>query len=403
VATILFAQELGAGLGHINKLAAIAAHLREHRIVFVLREPALGIGAVSALGENIVLRASEAWRFDEPRSAASPATMADVLHDLGFADPAALRRAGEFWDGVLDAERPDLIVSDFSPGLRMMATGRVPMVAVGNGFTIPPDLHPLPRIAGSPRAAPPASAAADAAVLAAVNVLRARSAASPLASAAALFRGDETFVSVLPLLDPYRDIREDLVGVPFNIPAVKAGAPAGQRRGIAIFCYVGAEWPGVNVLLTALNGLAAPSEIFVRGIDPRKLAPHCAPQVGIHPVPADFRDVLPRVRLCVHNGSLGIASAGLLAGTPQLALTSTLEQEQIAHALAANGCGVGAHVGNGADAAELRSLIEAMLGDAALQARAAVLARKTQQQLAALDADPVLTITQTCRRLLERG
>jgi hypothetical protein len=46
MATILFTYEFGAGLGHLNRLLAVATRLTGHRLVFALPDMALGRAVV---------------------------------------------------------------------------------------------------------------------------------------------------------------------------------------------------------------------------------------------------------------------------------------------------------------------------------------------------------------------
>ena len=132
----------------------------------------------------------------------------------------------------------------------------------------------------------------EAAILATVNAVRHEIGLPPFDGVAALFQGDETFVAAYPFLDPYQELRTDPPIQPFNLPTLAAGPPVDQRTGPHVFCYLDADYVGINPLLTALNSLATPSQIFVRNLDPREVARHCAPQVGIYQGQADFGFVL---------------------------------------------------------------------------------------------------------------
>ena len=164
-----------------------------------------------------------------------------------------------------------------------------------------------------------------------------------------------------------------------------------------MFCYLDADYPGINPILTALNGLPRPSEIFIRGIDARELTRHCAPQVRIHDGPADFAAVLPQTRLLLHHANLGTAAAGLLAGVPQLLLPSHLEHDLTTLGLASLGCSVGLRVDAAADPQVLRSTFETLLAHRDLQSTAIAQARRFQAMRVAVPARDVL---RACERLL---
>jgi hypothetical protein len=66
----------------------------------------------------------------------------------------ALTRA---WDDLLDGWRPDLVVGDFAPVLALAARGRLPVVHVGSGYTVPPAGEPcFPKLRDLPSWAPEA-------------------------------------------------------------------------------------------------------------------------------------------------------------------------------------------------------------------------------------------------------
>ncbi len=82
------------------------------------------------------------WPIDEPQAAQNlpgpSATLNDMLSAAGLADGEAVGRILSAWDGIFDRFRPDLVVADYSPLAAMAARGRIPLVQVGNGFTVPP-------------------------------------------------------------------------------------------------------------------------------------------------------------------------------------------------------------------------------------------------------------------------
>jgi hypothetical protein len=55
--------------------------------------------------------------------------------------------------------------------------------------------------------------------------------------------------------------------------------------------------------------------------------------VQVHTRPLDLAAALPRVRLAIHHGGLGLAYACALAATPQVLLTERLEHQITARAL----------------------------------------------------------------------
>lgn len=401
MATILFANELGGGLGHVNRLLAVARPLREHRLVFVVPEPSLARPSVAAaLGGGVSVSSCTAWDMAHAAYGLERdpiKTLADTLFLFGFAHPQPLSAAVALWQQLLAQVNPDLVVSDFAPTLRIAVARRIPNVVIGSGYTVPPAGTPLPGVNPAARQTPESSHLRETDVLATVNGLRRDMGLPDFASASELFRGDQTFAATFEQLDPYRGLRAETPLQPFNIPPLPAGPPVEQRKGPHVFCYFDADYPGINPILTALNNLPRPSQIFVRNLDSREVARHCAPQVGVHQGQADFRALLPHTRLLVHHAGLGTTSAGLLAGVPQLLLPRFLEQDLTMGALAPFNCSVGLRIAAEGDTAYLRKLIEQLLDNRPMQDNAFDIA-KTMQSAREIASEK--RVIEACRLLL---
>src|SRR5205823_23284 len=141
---VLLAWELGGGLGHARRLLAIAEALKKR-------------------GWSPIVAAREVWACaDEYRRAEVPLIQAPMHPGLtpaesarfqarGFADIMAAcgyRRAGELlamtsaWDHIMDMIRPAAVITDYSPILALAAHERAPVVAIGDGFVLPPPQLP---------------------------------------------------------------------------------------------------------------------------------------------------------------------------------------------------------------------------------------------------------------------
>src|SRR5690606_25014467 len=115
--TVLFAWELGEGLGHVSPLLAIADALvaagrgRGMDIVpvFALCEPVFGREPVAARGWR-VLPAPRMTEISDIRSRG--ASYADLLAIFGFGRKRELSLAVAAWDDIFAATAPDLVVAD---------------------------------------------------------------------------------------------------------------------------------------------------------------------------------------------------------------------------------------------------------------------------------------------------
>jgi rhamnosyltransferase subunit B len=400
MSTILVAYEFGAGLGHLNRLVAVAQRLPgDHNWVFALPDRALGEPIVRrALGDKTRVVEGVQWPApNDPNVRKIPThTFADVIAIFGFHDAARLSAKTAQWRSVLQELRPNLIIADFAPTLRLAIGTKVPLVVVGNGYTVPPRGQLLPPIRQGDSSVPAGSRANEGRLLAAVNLVRAQARGEAIDFFSDLFSGEHTFVCTLSEFDPYRRFRCEPTLWPFNIPDVSPGPLPSQRTGPPIFVYLPANNPALSPVVTALNDLKIPSEIYVSGMTARALAKRCSPTVRIHGKPADLAHVLPNTSLLIHHGGLGTAYAGLLAGVPQLVLPLNLEHGITAAGLEQFGVAKSQNA-RAAGATDMRDLVSSVLQDGQLQEAAVNAARSLGARRV---ADPVSEVVQACQQHL---
>lgn len=399
MSTILVTYEFGTGLGHLNRLVAVARRLRaDHNWVFALPDRALGEPIVrQAFGDKARVLEGVHWqaRNDLDVSKIYTHTFADAIAIFGFHDGGTLSARAQQWHTILQKVAPHLIIADFAPTLRLAIGSKVPFVVVGNGYTVPPPGQLLPPIGQRQTSVPALSRANEGRLLAAVNVVRARLRGEAIDFFSDLFSGEHTFVCTLPEFDPYRRFRRGPTLWPFNIPDVPLGPSVEQRSGPPIFVYLRANDPALSPVISALNDLKLPSEIYVSGMAAQALAKRCRPTVRIHQKPADLAQVLPNTSLLIHHGGLGTAYAGLLAGVPQLVLPFNLE-----HSITAAGLeqfGVGKSQPARAVGTDLRDLIFSLLRDGAMQDAAIKAAGSLNARRV---ADPISEVVQACQQHL---
>lgn len=328
MARILLATELGGGLGHVATLLRVAQGLGAagHACVFALIQPDLVEGLFAGLGFARVRAPAVEYVANTDSLGRHGWSMTDILMEVGFADVPRLGRLLGAWDRVLDAERPDLVVGDFTPGLALACAGRVPMVQVGNGWALPPAVDgDFPLFQPGPRN--PESARVIE-IVRAVQAARGRPVPASLPEA---IGGDRRFVATIPEIDPYRAWRnEPLVG-PIQLLPPLAPAPEGP----AAFAYLPADPAALDELAAALAALGWPGEAFVQGGPPAG-APA---RLRLHARPPAYDDALPRARVVVHGGNQGTAVAALFAGRPQVVAPRTIERTLVGRDLRALGTG----------------------------------------------------------------
>ncbi len=376
---VLFAWELGRGLGHLMNMRRIAARLKPHgfRFVAVSRDPA----ATDLLRDEFAeVIAAPPWPIDSrPASqpALSSATLNDILSAMGLADCGAVQQLLGAWDDIFKRTRPDLVIADFSPLAALAARHRLPLVHIGNGYTLPP--HQMKRFPLLHRFSPPLWREEQ--TLAAVNQAARAVGRTPLDHLPQLFSGDACMVQTFPLFDPYDMQRsEALEGPMFDRPAAIRGA---QAR--SIFVYLSSGYALHPSLFAALRPFAARLRLHATGLPLSQVEELRRAGAHIDAAPVPLADILPATCLIVHNGGPGVAAEALVAGVPQLVLSAQIEQDFNGQAL--ERAGVAKCVRAYAPGADIfAEFIGAMLEDEALAARAMLQAERHRTCLATLDA-----------------
>jgi UDP:flavonoid glycosyltransferase YjiC (YdhE family) len=393
--TVIFAWELGRGLGHLMNMRRIAQRLTPHgiRAVAALSDPS-SAGLLRQAFDEIV--EAPRWplhaRPAAQRSPLSSATLNDILSGAGLADGAAVDRLLGAWDALFRKTRPALVIADFAPLAALAARGRIPLALIGNGYTLPP--QEMPRFPLLHRQAPPVWD--EERTLSTVNAAARRRGWKALERLPQLFAGDACLVQSFPLLDPYDTQRtRELDGPIFDrVPAPRAADAS------SIFAYLSAGYVPHPSIVPALKPFAPRLRIHAPRILANELDDLRRAGTRIDPEPAPLAEVLAETRLIVHNGGSGVAAEALVAGVPQLVLSTQIEQDLNAEALQSAGAGRQVRIYE-PGASVTSELIADVLTDEALATRAAELAEAHRCFLARRDA---LSICESeCLGLLANG
>lgn len=360
---VLLAWELGAGLGHARRLLAVSQALQRRGFTPIVAARELWACTQEYRSAGIpVLQAPYHKAQLAPGQAFRARGYADLMAACGYQRVEALWPTVLAWDSLIELTKPHAIVADYSPILALAACGRVPMVAIGDGFVLPPP-H-LPRF---PMVRRDGTAMSDETVLldnaATVQTRRARPAPESLP---ALIGGQAHVVCTFPHVDVYADHR--LAPATGPVSAVAAALPA--PPGKAIFAYLAADFPSTAKLLQVLADTSFIVEAFVRDVPDPMRGALAACGVRLHDTPPALPEVLRRTSLVVHHGGVGVIEACLALGRPQLLLPRHLEQHL--NASAVNRLGVGRALHASFSLAEARDLVERMVAsdEAAERARA---------------------------------
>lgn len=318
---VLLAWEMGEGLGHAARLLLLATRLRDigWQPTVAARDVAALADRYAAAGVAVVPAPAHRSQY----SGAAPfraATFADVMGVCGYAGRGALAASVAAWDAVLDAQRPDLVIADYSPLLSLAAFGRLPLVAIGDGFVTPPGLADgtFPAM-GDP--APPVWPAADLLANArAVQAARGRALPDTLP---AIMHGVGQVVAVPPEIDIYADHRRAPAAGPWEPPHGPLPPPKAPPR---FFAYLHAGDETARRLLAAAARGGVPMDVFLRDAPAGFLADLAACGLRVHSRPPPLRAALATCALLIHHGGIGSLAEAAYAGRPQVILPRQLEQ-----------------------------------------------------------------------------
>lgn len=330
---VLLCWEFGQGTTHARILKTIGDELSAGgcTVVYALCAPALGEEAGIAKAD---IRQGPGWPLKTvPGYGAHMLTSAsygDIFAQMFLDVEGELDERLRRWCKILDQERPNLVIADYAPGLSLAAYGRVPLIALGNGYTLPPvELATFPVIGSQPMKYREEEAVER------INQALHRHELKPIEKFPEINRADQHGLLTYPIFDPYRaDRKSPWLGSPV-IPTIQRN----DERGTALFAYFYERRQLDKRLIDGLVGGGLPGNaVFTTPI--RQTAKALA-KAGIE-APfglLDLAEEFPKVRVLVHQGGLNTCCAGALAGIPQVIVYTDQEKKLYAQALARRGAG----------------------------------------------------------------
>jgi UDP:flavonoid glycosyltransferase YjiC (YdhE family) len=387
----LFAWELGRGLGHLVNIRRMAVRMKGHGVSTVAAVSNPLSAVLQGTCDDVI--AAPPWpvtRQDaSQRAAQSSATLNDILASAGLSDMAVVHDLLAEWDNIFTRVQPQLLVADFAPIAALAARGRIPLLQVGNGYTLPPD--DMNRFPPLHRLSPPRWKEED--TLQAVNDAARSQGRKELERLPQLFSGDARLVQTFALLDPYDSQRVD----PVDGPPIET-APIERRDDAAtVFVYWSGGYDVPENICEIFAPFAKHTRIHASGLSAAQIGDLTRAGVQIDTELASLPEVLASSRLVIHSGGSGVACEALAAGVPQIIVSHQIEQTLNGAALERAGLGTLLETYN--PSIRITSdLIAAAYTDGALSARAAEAGRWHRAWLS--DKNPALRCEQICLQLL---
>jgi len=333
---ILLGWEFGGGNGHAVILREIARHFspESHELRFAVRYPSTLIRA--GIDPNLVFEApgKMLYRAGEPAiKGTARATYGEFVCEalMGPERDFSQRLAG--WDNVISVFKPDVILAEYAPGLSLYARGRIPVVATGSGYSLPPagmTVFPLLVEKPVPRFA------TEAELIDRLNGYLRKAGAAVIDRLPELNAADAHGLITLPIFDPYRDHRQGgYLGVEHP-----GGSPEPEPGAAGLIVYFDETWQLEDGFVGGLRAAEISGHAFL-GMPLRRTVKRLAGSgVTLADRPFDLSQEMPGRAVAIHKGTLGFASAAALAGVPQIVLFHNQENLLIGQALQKAGTAV---------------------------------------------------------------
>jgi hypothetical protein len=388
MARVMLAWEMGANLGHIDRLLVLARALRArgHEAVFVLRDLSRAQPRIAA--EGFTLGQAPVWL---PRLANPPqlGNYTAVLANAGWLDAAGLAGLLCGWRTWFDLLRPEVLVCDHAPtALLALRTLAWPMQvwAIGSSFEIPPTRAGVfPAFAAGDARAVAACAGHDAALLQPANAALGLLGAAPMQQLTEVFGPVRRVLTTLPELAHYAGYGAEVTWAGPSYAGDSGLEPqwpaAGGRRA---FVYLDPGHAAFEPVMKALQACGLSAIVHAKGLAPAAASRLGTPQLRFEAQPLRMDAVVRQADLVVSHGGQGTLAAAALAGKPQLLLPQHIEQAMAARRVAAAGLGLVME-----PASSCAALLRRLLDEPAFAQAAGAFAERHAMQSPAQTADLV--------------
>ncbi|THG77813.1 glycosyltransferase family 1 protein [Pseudomonas sp. A-1] len=264
---------------------------------------------------------------------------ADVLRVSGFADVRDVAARLNAWQGLFSLVRPDVLVADHAPTALLAAQlAEIPRLSIGNGFVIPPAVHPWPSIRSWEPVSDQALATAETSLDCVLDAAQKSLGHTRAVRVRNLF-GEYDILDTFAELDHYGARPNGrYVGPIVSVPhALRVSWQS--REGPKVLAYLRPAVPGFAAILQALVRLDAEVLCVAPGMSP-EAAKRCATRrLRIALAPVDLPPLLEHADLALGYGNGGFSTQALLAGVPLAMRPRHVEQALFAHRVEALGAG----------------------------------------------------------------
>lgn len=334
---IALAWELGDNYGHAAKLALLAKALvtRGHQVAVMLRD----ITQLDSSSSITVIQAP-VWPQESKGFAEPPLSYPEILLRFGYHDASSLQRLSDGWCNLFEMWQPDIVVADHAPTALLAARIRsIPAAVIGEGFTIPPKLVPLPNMRPWLNIPLDRLINSDARVAQAINVVLAKHGMSPIQGVTELFNGVARFICTFNELDHYPLRQGERYWGPQYQKDVGMEPVWPEGGNGQVFVYLRPQQRDFMRILELLDAMNFNVIASVPNLTDHIRTTFNSPRIML----SDQRFRLSGLADCdfaITYGGHGMVSALLMAGVPQLIFPTHLEQYLLASRVDQLGAGI---------------------------------------------------------------
>ena len=338
---VVFAWELGSGLGHVNRLRTLGDALTGDglSVVYALvgQRPDTDPGAPAKRVEIQAPFISKPERA-EPYPISS---YAELLLRCGYRSADQLELLFNGWRERFAHYQPRLLVADHAPTALLAARALgIPAVRFGTGFAAPLQQTPFALLSDGLATYRARTVASERTALETVNTVLAAAGFDKLQHLQDMFDGIEhDFVTSFAELDHYPGrLEADYCG-----PIHAAGAGVEPRwesdQRPRIFAYLKPEYPHFRATVAQLADTGASLLIHAQGIDAAMRGHYAERQVAFADQPVDIQRAAAAADVVVCHAGHATVLQSLMAGTPVVMLPLYREQLMTSERVEALGAG----------------------------------------------------------------
>lgn len=338
MASIFYAWEFGANLGHIGTFLPVARLLREHghEVHWAVTHP--------HQAAKLLPKDDFAWlqapTAPEQRREGPPLSYADILLRFGYADADTLLGATVAWRELLRLTRACVVLADHSPTAILAArTMNIPVMLFGSGFFAPPPVSPTPNMRPWVPVEQDRLVEIDHVALTTMNRILSHFDKPGLAHVAELFSVEEPTLLIFPELDHYPNRGQAKYWG--TLPAAVANPPQWPSADRPkLFSYLRPESAHFEAGLQALYGSGSTVLIYAPGTPSSLRDRYSRPGLHFAQDPVDLTTVAHDADMALTYASPAATIAFLMAGKPAVMIPGHLEQFLFAKRVEEMGAGL---------------------------------------------------------------